>query len=130
MNQRFAIVSVVLSMASLGSAQTTNASIYGSILDSSGASIAKAKINAHNVKTGVSLSTISNDSGIYIFPSLLPGEYMVTTEVTGFRKGVASGIQLDVGSRISVDLKLEVGTAAETVTVESASSQLERQAPG
>ena len=44
MNQRFATVSVLLLMASVGSAQTTNASIYGSILDSSGASIAKARI--------------------------------------------------------------------------------------
>jgi hypothetical protein len=125
MNQRFATVSMLLLVASVGSAQTTNASIYGAILDSSGASIAKANITARNVKTGVSLSTVSNDSGIYIFPSLLPGEYMVTAEVAGFRKGVASGIQLDVGSRTSVDLKLEVGTAAETVNVESASSPLE-----
>ena len=43
----------------------------------------------------------------------------MTAEVTGFRKAVSSGIQLDVGSRISVDLKLEVGVATETVTVES-----------
>ncbi|SPF50593.1 conserved exported hypothetical protein [Candidatus Sulfopaludibacter sp. SbA4] len=125
MNQRIAIVSVLLLMTTIGSAQTTNASIYGSILDSSGAAIPKASVTATNVKTGVALSTVSNDSGIYIFPSLLPGDYTVSAEVAGFRKDVASGIQLDVGSRISVDLKLEVGTAAETVTVESSTSPLE-----
>ncbi|HEY2014431.1 MAG TPA: carboxypeptidase-like regulatory domain-containing protein, partial [Bryobacteraceae bacterium] len=117
MNQRIAIVSVLLLIATIGRAQTTNASIYGSILDSSGAAVPRANVTANNVKTGVALSTVSNDSGIYIFPSLLPGEYTVSAELTGFRKAVASGIQLDVSSRISVDLKLEVGTAAETVTV-------------
>ncbi|HTS24265.1 MAG TPA: TonB-dependent receptor [Bryobacteraceae bacterium] len=125
MIQRLAIVSVLFLLTIVGRAQTTNASIYGSILDSSGAAIPKANVTATNVKTGVALSTVSNDSGIYIFPSLLPGEYTVSAEVPGFRKGVASSIQLDVSSRISVDLKLEVGTAAETVTVESTSSPLE-----
>src|SRR5260370_2315999 len=50
---------------------------------------------------------------------------MVTAAVADLGRGVASGIQWDVGSRMSVDVKLEVGTAAETVTVESASSPLE-----
>ena len=125
MTQRIAIVSVLLLVISIGRAQTTNASIYGSILDSSGAAVPKASVTALNLRTGVALSTASNDSGIYIFPSLLPGEYSVSAEAAGFRKALSLGIQLDVASRISVDLKLEVGTAAETVTVESSSSALE-----
>jgi len=96
MNQRIAIVSVLLLMTTIGSAQTTNGSIYGSILDSSGAAAPKANVTASNVQTGVALSTVSNDSGLYIFPSLLPGEYRVTAELAGFRKGQAAGIQLDV----------------------------------
>src|SRR5690349_2000641 len=118
MYPRIAIFSLLLLTCLCGSAQTTNASIYGSILDASGAAVPKAAVAAVNVKTGVSLSTVSNEAGIYIFPSLLPGAYTVTAELAGFRKAVANGIQLDVGSRISVDLKLEVGTAAESVTVE------------
>jgi hypothetical protein len=112
-------------MAANAYAQTTNGSLSGSILDSSGAAVQKATVTARNVRTGVALSTVSNDAGLYIFPSLLPGDYTVSAEVAGFRKAVADQIQLDVGSRISVDLKLEVGTASETVTVESTSSPLE-----
>ncbi len=125
MIHRIAICFALLLMAVAGRAQTTNASIYGSILDSSGAAVPKAAVTATNVKTGVVLSTVSNDSGLYIFPSLQPGDYTVSAEVAGFRKAVASQIQLDVSSKISVDLKLEVGTASETVTVESNSSPLE-----
>src|ERR1700677_2028907 len=112
-------------MAVNGAAQTTNASLYGSVLDSSGAAVPKAAVTARNVKTGASLSTVSHDAGLYIFPSLLPGDYTVSAEVSGFRKALEDHVQLDVGSRISVDLKLEVGTASETVTVEAVSSPLE-----
>src|SRR5215472_15513422 len=106
-------------MVAAGSAQTTNASIYGSILDPSGAAVPKAAVSAQNVKTGVTLSTVSNDDGLYIFPSLLPGQYTVSATVAGFRTAQEENIQLDVGSRISVSLKLEVGMASETVKVES-----------
>jgi hypothetical protein len=116
---------MLLAMTTGASAQTTNASLYGSALDSSGAAIVKANVTAKNVKTGVALQTVTNESGIYIFPSLLPGDYTVSAEMAGFRKAVASGIQLEVGSRISVDLKLEVGAAAESVVVESTASPLE-----
>ncbi len=125
MKQRIAIVSGLLLMASLGGAQTTNASIYGSVFDSSGAAIPKAVVEATNVRTGVKLPTVTNDSGVYIFPSLQPGEYTIAAEVPGFRKAIAEHIQLDVSAKIAVDLKLEVGTASETVTVESTTSPLE-----
>ncbi len=125
MYQRIVFFSVLLLLTTIGAAQTTNGSIYGSILDSSGAAVPKANVNASNDKTGVSLNTVSNESGVYIFPSLLPGEYKVSAEAGGFRKAVTASIVLDVGARISVDLKLEVGTASETVTVESTSSPLE-----
>jgi hypothetical protein len=111
--------------AGLASAQTTNASIYGSVSDASGASVAKSNVTAVNIKTGVSQATVSNDSGVYIFPSLQPGEYRVTAELPGFRKAIAEHVQLDVSARISVDLKLEVGANTESVTVDSNSSPLE-----
>jgi hypothetical protein len=106
-------------------AQTTNASIYGSVTDSSGAAVPKGLVKATSVQTNVSSSTFSNDSGVYIFPSLQPGLYTVTAESPGFRKAVAENIQLDVSSKISVNLTLEVGKASETVTVESTSSPIE-----
>ena len=92
------------------SAQTTNASIYGSVLDSSGAAVTKASVIAHDVKTGVNSATVTNDSGVYIFPSLQPGEYSVTAESAGFRKAASEHIQLEVGSKISINLSLEALT--------------------
>ena len=115
----------LLLTASAASAQTTNASIYGTVTDASGAAVAKAMVTGTNVQTGVALQTLSNDAGVYIFPSLLPGQYRVSAESPGFRKAITENILLDVSAKISVDLKLEVGSAAESVTVESATSPLE-----
>jgi hypothetical protein len=108
-----------------GRAQTTNASIYGAVTDSSGGSVAKAAVTAINNKTGVSAATLSNEAGLYIFPSLQPGEYRVSAELTGFRKAIAEHVLLEVSSKISVNLVLEVGATTDSVTVESNSSPLE-----
>src|SRR5215470_7047511 len=121
----FGAISALLFALPAAFAQSTNASIYGTVLDASGAAITKASVVATNTKTGVALSTVSNESGVYIFPSLLPGDYSVSAESPGFRKAVAQNVHLEVSARISVDLKLEVGAASDSVTVESASSPLE-----
>src|SRR6516164_4027711 len=98
------ILAVALLCVAAAHAQSTNASIYGSVTDSSGAAAPKATVTATNTKTGISQSTVTNADGVYLFPSLQPGEYQVAAELTGFRKSVSSGIQLTVGARISVDL--------------------------
>jgi len=125
MIQRLSLVSALFLISSVSWAQTTNASIYGTVKDASGAAVPKANVQAINTKTGVALPTVTNDAGIYIFPSLLPGEYKVTAEAPGFRNAIADHIELDVSAKITIDLKLEVGTAAESISVESVSSPIE-----
>jgi hypothetical protein len=105
--------------------QSTNASIYGTVRDASGSAVPKVAVTATNIKTGVALPTVTNDAGVYIFPSLLPGEYKISAEAAGFRKEIADHIQLDVTAKISVDLKLEIGSTSESVNVESTTSPLE-----
>src|SRR4051812_6870286 len=101
------IVAAALWCAAALNAQSTNASIYGSVTDTSGSATPKASVTATNTKTGVSQTTVTNSDGVYIFPSLQPGEYEVGAQLTGFRKSVSSGIQLAVGAKISVEVKLE-----------------------
>src|SRR5690242_16386951 len=90
-----------LTFAATLSAQTTNASIYGTISDSSGGAVSKATVNATNTRTGVSLRTVSNEAGVYIFAALQPGEYRVSAEAAGFRKAIAEAIVLNVSARVS-----------------------------
>ena len=118
-------LALALLLAASAPAQTTNASIYGSVTDATGGAVAKAAITATNTRTGVEVRTVSNDAGVYIFPALQPGDYRVTAELTGFRKAVAENIPLQVSARISVDLKLEVGAVSEAISVEANATALE-----
>jgi hypothetical protein len=120
-----AIVWAGLLIASGLGAQTTSASIYGSVTDSSSAAVPNASVHATNNRTGVPLSTISNEAGVYIFPSLQPGEYKITAELAGFSRAVVDHVQLDVSAKVSVDIRLEVGAVTESISVEASNTPLE-----
>ena len=112
-------------IAGVLSAQAVNASIYGALSDSSGGAVTNAAVTAANIKTGVAVKTSSNEAGVYLFPSLQPGEYRVSAELAGFRKAIADHVVLAVSARVAVDLKLEVGAVTESVQVEGGNSPVE-----
>jgi len=66
-------------------------------------------VNATEIKTGVSHSTTTNDSGNYEFANLPPGQYEVATEKQGFKKAVRSGVDVVVNTDTRVNLALEPG---------------------
>jgi hypothetical protein len=98
-------------------AQSTNATLSGTVTDSMGAVVEGVLITVRNIKTGVALNTTSNDSGVYQFASLQPGIYEVTGEKGGFRKLIYSEANLDVGARVKLNLQLEAGAVTEAVNV-------------
>ena len=74
--------------ASHAFAQTFNASLGGTVTDSSGAVIPKATVTATGIETGVATKTVTNTSGVYEFPSLQEGNYRVSAEMGGFKQFV------------------------------------------
>ena len=69
------------------------------------------------VATGVTLKGASNEEGNYYFPFLIPGMYRISAEKTGFKRAVRDQIELNVNARLELNLTLEVGAMAETITV-------------
>ena len=65
-------------------AQSSNGQITGLVTDSSGAAIAGASITATNNATGVTYSSTTNGSGVYVLPQLVPGPYRVSLSQAGF----------------------------------------------
>jgi len=104
---------------SLAFGQGTEAILTGTVIDPSGASMPGAVVVALNVDTGVSTKEVANNSGVYLFPGLPPGNYRVSAEKPGFRKIVMSDNILRVGDKITLNLALEVGSATESVVVEA-----------
>ena len=87
-------------------AQTTKATISGTVTDEKGAVVANAKILAKNLDTNLSRETTSDGVGRYRIPELAAGKYEVTTEARGFRPKIHRGAELTVGREVVVDILL------------------------
>jgi len=74
-------------------AQSSNASVGGFVQDSTHAFMPGATINATNTRTGVSTTVLTNETGTYNFPSLLPGTYRLSAELVGFRPYIYNEVQ-------------------------------------
>lgn len=98
-------------------AQTANAQLSGLISDPTGAVVPGARITAVNTATNVSYSGLSNGSGIYVLPELLPGVYKITVTAQGFGTVVRSGLKLSTGDRLTQNITLKLGAIEESVTV-------------
>src|SRR5215470_3900198 len=98
-------------------AQSSNASVGGFVQDPSQAFIPGVTVTATNTATGITASAVTNESGSYNIPSLLPGPYRLTAELPGFRTQVFNDVQLGANSTARYNFVLQVGAAAETVEV-------------
>ncbi|HKZ77404.1 MAG TPA: carboxypeptidase-like regulatory domain-containing protein, partial [Pyrinomonadaceae bacterium] len=84
-------------------AQTTRATILGTVTNEKGELVPNAKVTAKNVDTNISRETTTDDAGLYRLPELVPGNYEVRVDVQGFAPDVRSGIDLTVGREAVVD---------------------------
>ncbi|MBN9657661.1 MAG: TonB-dependent receptor [Acidobacteria bacterium] len=96
-------------------------SIYGSlrglIADSSGGTIANAKVTIIDEGTNQSRAVISNTSGEYSFASVTPATYKLVAEAPGFKKFERTGISIATQQAVGLDVKMEVGAVTESVMV-------------
>jgi hypothetical protein len=108
-------------------AQLDTGTIVGTVTDSSGAVLPGVTVTATQEATGVAQTTVTNDSGQFIFPGLRVGRYTVAAELQGFRRGVRTDITLSVQDRRNVDFVLEVGAITEALIVSGRSELLQTQ---
>ncbi|HEX3968680.1 MAG TPA: carboxypeptidase regulatory-like domain-containing protein [Edaphobacter sp.] len=100
--------------------QAVTATLLGTITDSSGATVAGAKVTATEVTTGLIHESVTNESGNFTFPNLEPGKYSVTAEGKGFKKETQQNIDLLSNSSTRVDVAMVTGSVSETVLVTTA----------
>ena len=105
-------------------AQSTNASLSGRVTDPSKALIADAKIAAVNTATNFRYENTTNNSGEYYLNNLPPGLYQIEIEKHGFKKLIKPDVTLHVQDAIGLNFEMTLGSASETVTVESATPLL------
>lgn len=120
-----AIAILHVPMAGTASAQATTGEITGRVIDASQRVVPGASVTARNEGTGFTRTAVSSSTGDYVLTLLPPGRYAVTAELQGFRTASVPGVEVNVGSRITLAFTLEVGNVTDTVTVTSQSTPIE-----
>jgi hypothetical protein len=107
----------ILMYAAGAYAQETRGQILGRVTDESGAVAVGAHIKAVNAATNVATTSVTNESGDYSLPFLIPGTYNVTAEVQGFRPFEQTGVIVRLADRVTLNIALQVGQTTERVQV-------------
>src|SRR5438093_4576551 len=97
--------------------QSGNATVSGTVSDSTGAVLPGVTITATNNATGIVTTVLSNESGVYNFASLLPGVYKISGELPGFQIQAYAGVQLGNAAQVRLNFTLRVASQAESVEV-------------
>jgi len=106
-------------------AQST-ATLSGVVTDPTGAAVANAQVVVHSLATGLDRTVTTDGAGAYVVPSLQPGDYKVQVTAAGFSATTIEKVTLQVAQSLTVNPKLAVASAGETVQVQSsAASQIE-----
>lgn len=123
MNWRTAVAACLLSLsAAVAHAQFDTAQVSGVVQDATGAVLPGVDVVLANVGTRLERQAVTNEAGLYTFPSVPVGEYRITAGLSGFRSLTKSGVQVNAGLNIRVDVSLEVGALSETIQVEAATT--------
>ena len=108
---------LLLVLSTIAFSQTGNGALTGTVEDPSKALVPGVSITAANTQTGVETRTLTNEAGAYNLPSLLPGPYKLTAELSGFRTSSISNIELGTGESKRFNFTLQLSTAAQSVDV-------------
>jgi hypothetical protein len=121
--RRFALIAGVAAVACY--AQGDRGLLTGLVRDPSGAAIAGVAIRAVHLTTNVAASTETNAEGNYTLPYLLPGDYLVTANRSGFKQFERSGVRVAVNDRLTLNIQMELGAVSEKMVVAAEAPMLE-----
>jgi len=117
--------SLLLGFSQIASAQQVFGSIVGTVTDPSGAAVNNAKITISDIQKGTKFEVITNESGNYTKGQLIPGQYQVSIEATGFQKAVSNPVTVLVDQVARFDVVLQVGNVSQEVEVTAAAPLLQ-----
>ncbi|MFZ0663420.1 MAG: carboxypeptidase-like regulatory domain-containing protein [Acidobacteriaceae bacterium] len=114
----------LFAVAGLSYGQNTDASLSGTVTDTTNAAIPGATLTLTNEATGVSRAAKTDSAGGYNITSIMPGRYDLRASAAGFKTTINKGIQLTISQAGTVNVQLPVGQAQQTVTVQGGSSAI------
>ncbi|MGA7239014.1 MAG: TonB-dependent receptor [Bryobacteraceae bacterium] len=126
--RRYAIFAAALIVSTAAMAQTPSAVVNGTVVDPSGAAVPDARVRVVNQDTNVASEKNTGQDGAFNIINLLPGNYVLTAEKSGFKTAALPVFKLDVNQTLTQKITMQVGSSSETVTVsaESVAVMLQR----
>src|SRR6266581_8081229 len=115
-----ALLSLALTCPAL--CQNVNGTFTGVVTDATGAVAPNASVTARNTGTSAAFAAHSDGEGVYWIRNIPVGVYDITAESPGFQKFETKGVRVQVNEIVRVDVKLNVGSTTETVTVSAAAT--------
>lgn len=106
-------------------AQASSANVNGTLRDSSGSVIPGATLTLRNVNTAVEARSESNQSGIYAFLNIIPGQYTLEVSKAGFRTNRLSQFNLAVNQTATLDVVMEIGSVDQSINVEAIGAEVQ-----
>jgi hypothetical protein len=110
-------------------AQTSRGTVTGLVTDAQRAAIPGVKVDLTGLGTNVTRSTQTNESGIYRFDAVDPGDYKLTVQATGFRTSSVPQFPVSAAQVATQDATLEIGDVQQVVEVSSSAIALQVEAP-
>jgi hypothetical protein len=111
-----------------GGGASSTGSISGDVKDAQGGVLPGVTVTATSPAQIGALTAVTNEAGIYRFPSVPPGEYKLEFELAGFQNVVRDGVRITLGFNAQVNVQLGVATLQETVTVSGESPVIDTSA--
>src|SRR5436190_5322230 len=125
-----ALLIVFLSLANAAAQSVSTAQINGTVKDESGGGLPGATVSVTQTDTGLIRTTVTDETGSYVLQNLPIGPYRFEAEVQGFRKFVQTGIVLQVNANPTLNVTMQLGQLAETITVQGTAALVETRNPG
>src|SRR6478752_633060 len=123
LNRRILLLAALT--ASLLPAQTFQGQISGVVHDKTGGVVPKVQLSVVDTNSGAKYNAVTNESGVYRFPALSPGQYKVSASLPGFKTFSQGPITIQVNQNYDLDIALEPGQVSETVLVTAEAPPLE-----
>jgi hypothetical protein len=132
MTLRSFVAAVVLVLCTVSSAQAQfdSAQVSGAIQDTTGAVLPGVDVVLVNIGTGQERQAVTNGAGLYTFPNIPVGEYKIDAMLSGFKPVSRTGVRVNAGVNIRVDVELEVGALNETIQVQAATTLVDTSVIG
>jgi hypothetical protein len=121
----FAVATILCFMPAAFAQAVAVAEIHGMVADASGAVVSGAEVKAVQTDTQFSRAIGTDERGEYSLPNLPVGPYRLEVQSKGFKTSLQSGILLQVGSSVQVNVTLQIGAVAESVEVKSEAAMAE-----